>query len=137
MKRKICLILAVIFTIACFSQNLVMASEIMPRYNNVLFTTTSFNITDAGEARVAVNYEGLDSNLIVATITIKIEKRNLLIFWKDVVDDTNIVYGSSYINTYVYQLEKTGTYRCTVEYVLSGAGGADDVVTFEDTKTYG
>ena len=54
-----------------------------------------------------------------------------------VVEDVITVNGDSYYESLSYQLDKTGTYRCTVEYVISGTGGADDVLTFEDTKTYG
>lgn len=100
------------------------------------FSQTSFTITDSGEARVAYQYEGYSDITTGAEITIKIEKRNFLFFWTDVVEETIVITGESYIGMYKYQLSKTGTYKCTVTYRVSGTGGADDVITFEDTKTY-
>ena len=71
-----------------------------------------------------------------ATITIKIEKRSFLLFWSTVVDDTIVTIGEAYYDDLFYQLADTGTYRCTVVYTISGIGGADDVLTFEDTAKY-
>jgi hypothetical protein len=53
-----------------------------------------------------------------------------------VIDETITVVGDSYFNEFHYQLEDKGTYRCTVVYTVSGTGGADDVLTFEDTAKY-
>ena len=108
----------------------------MPLNNNSNLIQTEFSISDTGDAAVVVNYEGYPNVTTGATISIKIEKRNLLVFWSDVIEDTIVVNGSHYANELHYQLNKTGTYRCTVEYVISGTGGADDVITFKDTKTY-
>ena len=97
---------------------------------------SGFAITSTGEAIVAVHYEGYTNVATGATITIKIEKRTLLLFWSDVIDETITVVGSNYFNELHYQLEDKGTYRCTVVYTISGTGGADDVLTFEDTEKY-
>ena len=97
---------------------------------------SGFAITETGEAIVAVNYEGYPNITTGATITIKIEKRNLLFFWTDVVNDTITVVGDRYLDEFYYQLEDKGTYRCTVVYTVSGTAGADDVLTFEDTAKY-
>ena len=137
LKKKICLLLVLAFVFASVSQFSVLASDIMPLNNNTLAVNTNFIISDTGEAVVSVKYEGYPNITTGATISIKIEKRNFLFFWSDVVEDTIIVNDSYYVNVLRYQLEDTGTYRCTVEYVVSGTGGADDVLTFEDTKTYG
>jgi hypothetical protein len=115
----------------------ILASGISLFNNNTASTSTNFSITDTGEARVRVNYEGYPGVTTGATITVKIEKRNLLVFWKEVVNDVYYFREESHAETFVYQLEKTGTYRCTVDYLISGTGGADDEITFQDTKTYG
>ena len=99
-------------------------------------TRTAFTITDTGEAIVSLSYYGYPNVTTGATITVKIEKRSMLIFWTDIITETVTVQGENYVKELSYQLENTGTYRCTVEYVVSGTGGADDVLTFEDTKTY-
>jgi hypothetical protein len=137
MKKKICLLFVLVFVFASVAQFSVLASDIMPLNNNTNLTKTRFSISDTGEAVVSLNFEGYPNVTTGATISIKIEKRNFLLFWADVVEETITVNNYYYENAFYYQLEDTGTYRCTVEYVISGTGGADDVITFEDTKTYG
>lgn len=135
MKKSICLLLAFLF-IACIFTAPVNASDISLYNNNTLMVDTIFAITETGEAILTVNYEGYPNITTGATITIKIEKRTLLFFWSDVVDDTITVVGERFFDEFYYQLEDKGTYRCTVVYTVSGTGGADDVLTFEDTKKY-
>ena len=137
LKKNFCLLFALVFVFAGVIQFSVSASDIMPLNNNTLAVNTNFVISETGEAITAVYFEGYPNITTGATITIKIEKRNLLFFWSDVVEETIIVNDSYYVNELHYQLENTGTYRCTVVYTVSGTGGADDVLTFEDTKTYG
>lgn len=135
MKKSICLLLAFLF-IACIFTVPVNASDISLYNNNTLIVDTIFAIKETGEAVVLVNYEGYKNITTGATITIKIEKKTLLFFWSDVIDETITVVGESYFNEFHYQLEDKGTYRCSVVYTVSGTGGADDVLTFEDTKKY-
>lgn len=137
MKKKFCLLFVLVFVFVSIAQFSVLASDIMPLNNNTNLTKTRFAISDTGDAAVTVNYEGYPNVTTGAVISIKIEKRNFLLFWTDVVEETITVNNYYYENAFYYQLEDTGTYRCTVEYVISGTGGADDVITFEDTKTYG
>lgn len=137
MKKKICLLFVLIFAFVSIAQFSLLASDIMPLNNNTLAAKTRFSISDTGEAVVSLNFEGYPNVTTGATISIKIEKRNFLLFWTDIVEETITVNNYYYANELYYQLEDTGTYRCTVEYVISGSGGADDVITFEDTQTYG
>lgn len=137
MKKKFCLLFVLVFVFVSIAQFSVLASDIMPLNNNTLAAKTRFAISDTGEAVVSLNFEGYPNVTTGATISIKIEKRNFLLFWTDVVEETITVNNYYYENAFYYQLEDTGTYRCKVEYVVSGTGGADDVITFEDTKTYG
>ena len=136
MKRKICLVLCCILLLMSIIPVSVFASDISTCNNNTGYNYMSFTITDSGLARVAYGYEGYSNITTGAEITIKIEKRNFLIFWTDVVEETVSVVGESYDGLFTYQLTKTGTYKCTVTYRVSGTGGADDVITFDDTKTY-
>ena len=134
--KKLCLILALIFIGAgCFS-NTALASNITPYYNNTINTETVFAVMSNGEANVSVYYEGHSSITTGATVRIKIEKRNLLVFWTEVIVDIHYFREASHAETFVYQLEKSGTYRCTVEYLISGTGGADDEIVFQDTASY-
>ena len=137
MRKKICLLFVLVFVFASIAQFSVLASDVMPLNNNTNLTKTRFLITDTGDAIVTVNYEGYPNITTGATISIKIEKRNLLLFWNEVMEETIYVNDSRYYEELHYQLQETGTYRCKIENVVSGIGGADDVITFEDTKTYG
>ena len=134
--KKLCLILAFIFIFTGGFAETLYASGIIPYYNNTFTTETGFVITESGEANVSVYYDGRSGVTTGATITVKIEKRNLLVFWNEVVNDVYYFREASHAETFVYQLEKKGTYRCTVDYLISGTGGADDEITFQDTKTY-
>ena len=136
MKKKFCLLFVLVFVFVSIAQFSVLASGIMPLNNNTNLTKTKFSISDTGEAVVSLNYEGYPNVTTSATISIKIEKRNLLFFWADVVEETITVNNYYYANELYYQFENTGTYRCTVEYIISGTGGADDVITYEETQKY-
>ena len=136
MKRKLCLIFVLVFAMSALLASPILASGISLFNNNTDSTSTNFSITDTGEARVRVSYAGYPNVTTGATICIKIEKRNLLVFWNEVVNDVYYFREASHAETFVYQLEKTGTYRCTVDYLISGTGGADDEITFQDTATY-
>lgn len=134
-KRIYSMLLVVLIAVNIVQFN-VFANDISLLNNNTASTHTEFFISSDGMATVGLYYSGYTNITTGATITITIEKRNLLFFWSDVVSETITVSGDYYSNELTYQLDSTGTYRCTVEYVVSGTGGADDVITFEDTKSY-
>lgn len=136
MKRKLSFVLVIFIALSIRINTFVVASDISLYNNNTAGMNSAFVITETGEAIVGVNYEGYPNVTTGATITIKIEKRTLLFFWSDVVDETITAVGDRYFNEFYYQLEDKGTYRCTVVYTISGTGGADDVLTFEDTEKY-
>ena len=99
-------------------------------------TTTIFVISEDGTAYVTVEYEGYTNVTTGATINITIKKRTLLLFWSEVVTDSVTVSGDYYFDEFTYQLEDKGTYKCNVEYIVSGTMGEDDVIPFEDTAVY-
>ena len=138
MRKKLCLVLSFVFILSFILQTFVSADNVMLLNNNTGLTSTNFNISSSGRATVDIYYSGYPNITTGATITIKIEKRNLLVFWKDVINDSITVTGESYNNSIYYYLQSfgTGTYRCTVVYTVSGSGGADDVIPYEGTAVY-
>ena len=136
MKKKFCLIFALVFTLSTLFSPMVSASDRTLFDYNTSSVYTNFSISDTGEAHVIVDYTGFPGVTTGATVRIKIEKRNLLVFWTEVIVDIHYFREASHAETFVYQLEKSGTYRCTVEYLISGTGGADDEIVFQDTATY-
>lgn len=104
--------------------------------NQTAMTNTNFYIDSTGMADVSVCYSGVEGLTTQAKITITISKRSFLFFWNEVVTTTLYSTEIDYSYIYSYQLSSKGTYKCEVEYCVSGTGGADDILTFEDTATY-
>ena len=136
MKRKISVFL--VFTILLMNLFSVsaFASDITPRNNNTATTGTDFVISSTGLAMVGYEYTGYSDITTGATIEIRIQKRNFLFFWNDVVNETITITGERYSNVYSYQLTSTGTYKCTVTYTVYGTAGEADVIPFERTVKY-
>ena len=146
MKRiltKRILSVAVMFVILISSFSIIAnAEEITPRFNNVASITSIASISDSGKLTVSNSFSASASVFTKAVITTYVEKRTLGIFWTRVdIGQTNdewvdTIYTNIYTGNHIHQLEKKGTYRITVEYVVYGTGGAADVVTREIEKTY-
>lgn len=136
MRRKICFVLMLIVVLVAILQYTLLASDVSLCNNNTARTDTIFAIENDGTAIVNVEYEGYPNVTTGATINITIKKRTLLLFWSEVVSDSITVSGEYYFDEFYYQLEDKGTYKCNVEYIVSGTMGADDVIPFEDTAVY-
>ncbi len=137
MKRIILICLSIVMLIGVFV-NTAGASDVMPCFNNTSSVIDSFGINSNGKATVAVDYSGYTSSS--ATITVKLQKKFLIFFWKDVdigqPDNTwtDYVYGTDFTKEYTHYLSDTGKYRAIITYTVSGVGGPDDVIehTHED-----
>lgn len=141
MKKKILSIVALIFVAIFALQVIALAAQssgISPLNNNVLSSFTDFSISKTGNSKVDVNYTGYPNVTTGATITVTIKKNTFLFFWSEVVNETYVVVGEKYRNTYNYDLSShgPGKYRCNVTYTISGSGGADDVIPFEKDASY-
>ena len=104
--------------------------------NQTVSTNTSFQISDSGLASVSLCYAGREGLMTNAKIVITISKRTYLFFWDVREEATFYSKELYYIHLYETQLYSKGTYKCEVQYIISGTGGADDILTFEDTETY-
>jgi hypothetical protein len=113
------------------------ASEIQPNYNDGIMPCLehisnaefSFSaLSDGGH--VSVSYDGYNS-FVRADVTVKVEKRFLLVFWNDVdewsASSTN-PYGVFY---HLFTLNGNGTYRATVTLTITGSDGTVDTITDE------
>ena len=141
MKKIISLTFAILFMAIIIFQTAVFADDAEKeqlRYNNTVDTYTSFSITSAGTSNVRTKYTGISNVTTGATIEITIKKRFLLVFWTTEIEEEYTVYGEDYSHTYQYDLTDygSGTYKCLVTYTISGSGGADDIVEFEDTASW-
>lgn len=118
------------------------AEEIIPRYNNVSYAESNVTVSSSGKMNITNSFSGSASVFSRAVITTYVERKTLGLFWTRVdigqTDDewVDTIYTNVYSGTHSHQLEKTGTYRVTVEYVIYGSGGAADTITREIEKTY-
>ena len=106
-----------------------------PRSNYTVDANAEFQIKSDGRAEIFVFYEANDA-MTSAQINITLKKRVFLLFWEDVTTFTFNRTEKSFSNTYIYYLQEEGTYKCEVEYIISGTAGANDVSNFEHTATY-
>ena len=144
MKKIICFVLCMTMLVgSLWIPAFAAESEengIMPCYNNVGLTDSSFVIYSDGVAEVTVAYSGSYEITTGATITIQLQKRFLGLFWKTVdIGTTNNMWvdyasGPSYFNYHTYQLSSKGTYRAEIHYTVYGTGGGADEI--EDLLTY-
>ena len=146
MKKIICFILCITMLCGSLSVSAFAAGTeengVMPCYNNVGLTDSSFMIDSNGVAHVTVSYNGYSNITTGAKITIELQKRFLGLFWKTVdigtADNMWVEYPSDYnfYKYYTYQLSDMGSYRAEIHYTIYGtAGPADEVEDFL-TDTY-
>ena len=141
MKKFLLSILTVIFISLFVFQSTSLAA--LPetdsiQNNNTSYTLTSFNISTSGTASVYTEYSGYSGITSGASISITIKKNTFLWFYSTVVDETYNAVGENYYHTYYYDLTSSGsgTYKCNVTYTISGSGGSDDFIPFEDIASY-
>ncbi len=142
-SAKRILSIAVMFAILLSSFSFAAyAEEITPRFNNVIAIENYASISSNGMLSITNSFNASASVFTKAVITTYVEKRTLGIFWTRVdIGQTNdewvdTVYKNVYTGSHTHQLEKTGTYRITSEFVVYGTGGAADNVSKELQRTY-
>ena len=104
-------------------------SDISLCYENASNANATFNINN-GEAVVNVAYVGYKNITTGARVTVKLEKRTLLVFWNDVAEwESN---SANYTDAFEYRYPVgNGTYRATIRIEISGTNGATDVIEKE------
>ena len=134
MKKAISIVLVVLSIVSILG---ITAAAVEPRWNNTASTLVSLVIDDNGSANVAFNCIGISN----VTTSIKAEtklERKWGLLWLDVdgaewIDTTT----KSYLSTqHTFQLSKTGTYRATTKFTVSGTGGSNDSITVRSEDTY-
>ena len=129
MRKIIAILTCAVILIGAFSSTVLAAdesTEIMPRLNNVASVGSSFTIID-GTAYISTSYMGYPGITSSVRITIELQKRNLLVFWKDVTQWVVVSYEEDDFFEHTYQVE-SGTYRVRITYEVSGNGGTTDVI---------
>lgn len=109
--------------------------EIAPYLLNTNNCACSFIVSN-GEAWAGVEYHAKSNVFSYASITVKIQKRFLGVFWSHVEEWTAI---SKEVNGYAEgstALEKTGTYRAVFTVKIYGKDGSVDTIEDTITSTY-
>ena len=138
--KRITKILTLLLTsvVLCASVLPIFASAenaVSPRYVNANDCSLYFT-TSNGVASAAVTYNAKSDVFSYATITVKIQKRFLGIFWSKVDEWTETSYS---VNGYVENstaLEDTGTYRAVFTVEIYGKDGSVDTIEDKITSTY-
>lgn len=107
---------------------------IMPCLEHVSNSSFDFSALSSG-GHVSVSYNGNDS-FVRADVSVKVEKRFLLVFWNDVGEwsaSSTDPYGSFY---HIFSLNGSGTYRATITLTITGSDGTVDTITEEIESKY-
>ena len=129
--KKIAKTLIAIFLIAILSMTNVTAfasnESPSPRLSHTSNGSFTFSATSNG-GYIDVTYYGYDS-FVRADLTVKVEKRFLLVFWNEVGEWSS---SSTKLNGYfdhVFTLNGSGTYRATFTLKVTGSDGTVDTIT--------
>lgn len=129
--KKITKTLVAIFLIAIMSLTSLTAfaseGSISPRLSHADNATCSFSATSTG-GYINVRYYGLDS-FVRADLTVKIQKRFLLVFWNDVTEwsASSTEIEGQFLHT--FSLNGSGTYKATFTLTITGNNGTVDTIT--------
>ena len=115
-------------------------TEIMPRWNIAEDNNFTFSVSATNKANVRVTYSADNSTFQKANLTVKIEKRILLLFWTTVdIGYTNNEWKASSTNSSgifsnSFTVNGKGTYRAKITLEIIGNNGQKDVI--EETLEY-
>lgn len=115
---------------------------VTPYFNNISSVQSYARISESGRLTVTNTYEGRSTYVTKAVITTYIEKKVLGLFWTKIdIGMTNnewvdTIYDHVYAGSHSVQLSGKGTYRVSIEYVISGTGGSEDIIADEITVEY-
>ena len=107
---------------------------IMPCLEHTSYYSLSFVAASDG-GHVTIIYYGYPT-FAYAEITVKIEKKNLVVFWKDICE-FSVTSANPNENIYrVCALNGSGNYRATITLTVYGTNGVVDSVTETKTSKY-
>ncbi len=142
-KRSFAVFLALVMmslaTVSSFAQE---DYGIAPCYDNVDNCICDFNIYGANDAQVYVRYIGNSSNLSQVRMTVKIQKKVLLLFWDTIeIGEPNNewIATSSNVNdsfNRTFSVSETGTYRAVFTVEFFGNNGSVDVIETKVESEY-
>lgn len=105
------------------------SDSLSPRLSHTDGANFRFSATESG-GHIDATYYGYDS-FVRADLTVKVEKRFLLVFWSEVGTwsaSSSDVYG---MFSHVFTLNGSGMYRATFTLTITGSDGTTDVISME------
>ena len=135
-KRMKLLCAAILSVIMMMSGTTAFASEgqITPRYNNVGSCNLGFDAT-SGSGVASVVYNGY-SGFARADVTVKVQKRFLLVIWTNVGEWSSSSTNANGYFHHVFALNGSGTYRATITLTVTGVNGTVDTITETIESSY-
>ena len=133
MKKTISLVL--VFILMLSVPTVVNASGVDVAPYDIGQNASDFWIAADGLAYISY-FCACDSLTDHVTITVKLEKRLLLVFWTDVEEWTITSSDLTVSDVLQYQLTKSGTYRCTIVYEVTNTDGTTDTKEYQKELEY-
>ena len=134
MKKTIALILVILSVVSMLGITVVAVEA---RWNNAASAVVALDIDSRGKATIAFNCIGISNVTTGITANTKLE-RKWGILWLDVdgAEWTDTTTDSFLSTGHYFQLSKTGTYRATTKFTVSGTGGSNDSIKVTSEDTY-
>lgn len=127
------LMLVSLVMILCLTSMPIYASEaeigISPRLTHTNEASFAFDATSS-VGYIYANYTGVAASFVSAKLTVKVEKRFLLVFWNEV--DTWTSTSTDIDGSFYYEMPFDGKgtyYRATFTLEVTGIDGTVDVIT--------
>ena len=113
------------------------ASEgvISPRYTNISTCNFFFTASSSG-GNFTGSYLGISGNFSSATVTVKVQKQFLFLFWLDVGEWTSTSTKVNGTFSHNFALDGSGTYKATITLTIKGTSGVADTVTQTIESSY-
>ena len=108
---------------------------ISPRLSHMSGGVFTFSALDDG-AHVSITYEGYTDSFVRAEVTVKLEKRVMLLFWKDL--DTWSATSTELCGHFyhIFEHDGKGTYKATMTLKVYGTDGTYDVIEDSIQSSY-
>lgn len=130
MKKAVkTLLLIVLSILMCLTSIPAHASEnqIMPRLSHMAGASFAF-VADASGGIIEATYTGYPASFLGAKLTVKVEKRFLLVFWNEVGTWSTTCTDIDGFISHTMPLNGSGKYRATFTLEVLGKDGTLDVV---------
>lgn len=127
--KKITKVLVAILLIAVMSMTSVVAfaaDEMSPRLSHTIQTNLMFSAKETG-GEISVIYDG-DSSFARAELTVKVQKRFLLVFWNDVGEWSATSTDKYGFFSHTFALNGSGMYRAVFTLKVYGTDGTYDTI---------